>query len=80
MQLSIFHIVFTLCIATSYSTELLQISNGVSYLGQMVHTRAIDDVVLDIPEGSVDHGCGRGHAPCDNAPPPPPPRPPVRIE
>jgi hypothetical protein len=40
MQLSIFCIV---------STRLLQISIGVSYLWQMVYTRAIVDVVPDIP-------------------------------
>jgi hypothetical protein len=62
MQLPSFHIVFTLCIATSYSTGLLQISNGVSYLWQMVHTRAAEDAALDIPEGSTGHGRGRGQA------------------
>jgi hypothetical protein len=46
---------------------LLQISNGVSYLWQMVHTRATEDATLDIPEGSVGHGCGCGQATCDNA-------------
>jgi hypothetical protein len=33
----------------------------------MVHTRATEDVVLDIPEGSADHGHGHGKAPCDSA-------------
>jgi hypothetical protein len=45
----------------------------------MVHTRASDNVVLDVPEGSAvcKHGCG--HPPCGNASPPPP-RPPVSLE
>jgi hypothetical protein len=72
MQLSIYHIVFTLCIATSYSVGLLQKSNGVSYLWQMVHTRAAKDVALDIPEGSISRGRRRGQAPRDNALPSPP--------
>jgi hypothetical protein len=80
MQLSIYHIIFTLCIATSYSTGLLQKSNGVSYLWQMVHTRAIEDAALDIPEGSTSRGRGRGQAPRDNALPSPPPRPSVSLE
>jgi hypothetical protein len=33
----------------------------------MVHTRATEDATLDIPEGSVGHGCGCGQATCDNA-------------
>jgi hypothetical protein len=80
MQLSIYHIVCTLCIATSYSVGLLQKSNGVSYLWQMVHTRAAEDVALDIPEGSVSRGHRRGQAPHDNALPSPPPRPSVSLE
>jgi hypothetical protein len=80
MQLSIFYIVFTLCISTSYSTGLLQISNGVSYVWQMVRTRPTKDVALDIPEGSTGYGRGFGQDPCGNPPPPPPPHPPVRIE
>jgi hypothetical protein len=31
-----------------------------SYLWQMVHTRATDDDVLDIPKGSAPCGRGRG--------------------
>jgi choline-glycine betaine transporter len=62
------YIVFTVCIATSYSTGLLQISNGVSYLWQMVRTRAVEDAVLDITKGSAGCGCGRGHAPRGNPP------------
>jgi hypothetical protein len=31
-----------------------------SYLWQMVHTRATDDDMLDIPEGSALRGCGCG--------------------
>jgi hypothetical protein len=80
MQLPSFHIVFTLCIATSYSTGLLQISNDMSYLWQMVHTRDVEDATLDIPEGSTDRGRGRGQASRGNAPPPPPPRVPASIE
>jgi hypothetical protein len=48
-----------------------------SSLWQMVHTRASEDSILDIPEGSVRHRCGqvpRGGAP------PPLPRPPVSLE
>jgi hypothetical protein len=41
-----------------------------SCLLRMVHTRATEQVVLDIPEGSARRG--RGQAPCANAPPPPP--------
>jgi hypothetical protein len=80
MQLSSFHIVFTLCIAISYSTRLLQISNGVSYLWQMVRTRATEDAMIDILEGSVGYGCGPGQVPRGNPPTPPPSRPPVSIE
>jgi hypothetical protein len=42
-----------------------------------VHTRASEDPIHDIPEGSA--GRGRGQAPCGNAPPPPP-HSPVRLE
>jgi hypothetical protein len=80
MHLSSFHIVFTLCIATSYSTGLLQISNGMSYLWKVVRTRATEDAALDIPEGSAGRGHGRGHAPPGNPPTPPLPRPPISIE
>jgi hypothetical protein len=38
----------------------------------MVHTRATDDDMLDIPEGSAPRGRGRGQPPCGNAPLPPP--------
>jgi hypothetical protein len=50
-----------------------------SCLWQMVRTRATDDDVLDIPEGSAPHGRGRGQPPHGNAPLPPP-RPPVSLE
>jgi hypothetical protein len=59
---------------------MLQISNGVSYLWQMVHTRATEDAALNIPEGSAGRGRGRGKAPCRNPPPLPPLRAPVSIE
>jgi hypothetical protein len=36
----------------------------------MVHTRTFEDSILDIPEGSVGHGCGQ--VPRGGAPPPPP--------
>jgi hypothetical protein len=45
----------------------------------MVRMRATDDDVLDIPEGSAPHGCGRGQPPHGNASPPPP-CPPVGLE
>jgi hypothetical protein len=79
MQLSIFHIVFTFSIAYIVFYWTVTISNGVSYLCQMVHTRATEDVEIDIPEGSAGRGHGRGQAPHGN-PPPPPPCPPVSIE
>jgi hypothetical protein len=44
-----------------------------SCLWQMVHMRATNNDVLDIPEGSTPHGRGRGQPPHGNAPPPPPP-------
>jgi hypothetical protein len=50
-----------------------------SYLWQMMHTRATDDDVLDIPEGFTPCGHGRRQAPRGNAPPPPP-RPSVGLE
>jgi hypothetical protein len=43
-----------------------------SCLWQMVCTRATEDDVLDIPEGSALRGRGRGHPSHGNAPPPPP--------
>jgi hypothetical protein len=48
-----------------------------SSIWQMVRTRTSEDSILDIPEGSVRHGCGQ--VPRDSAPPPPP-RPPVSLE
>jgi hypothetical protein len=45
----------------------------------MVRTRATDDDVLDIPEGSAPRGHGCGQPPHGNAPPPPP-HPPVSLE
>jgi hypothetical protein len=38
----------------------------------MVRTRATDDDVLDMPEGSALHGRGHGQPPRGNAPPSPP--------
>jgi hypothetical protein len=43
-----------------------------SCLWQMVRTRATDDDMLDIPEGTAPRGRGRGHPSHGNAPPPPP--------
>jgi hypothetical protein len=48
MQLPIFYIVFTFYIAYIILYWIVAISNGVSYLWHMVHTRASEDVVLDI--------------------------------
>jgi hypothetical protein len=45
----------------------------------MVNTRASDDDVLDIPEGSALRRRGCGQPPRGNAPPPPP-RPSVSLE
>jgi hypothetical protein len=50
-----------------------------SCLWQMVRTRATDDDVLDISEGSAPCGCGCGQPSRGNAPPPPP-HPPVSLE
>jgi hypothetical protein len=44
----------------------------------MVCTRAIEEVVIYIPEGSAEHG--RGQVPHANAPPPPPRHPLVSLE
>jgi hypothetical protein len=41
-----------------------------SYLWYMVRTRATDDDVLDIPEGSTTRGRGHGQPSRGNAPPP----------
>jgi hypothetical protein len=49
-----------------------------SCLLRMVHMRAAEQVVLDIPEGSARRG--RGQVPRANAPPPPPPHPSVSLE
>jgi hypothetical protein len=49
-----------------------------SYVWQMVCMRATEDVIHDIPMGSV--GRGRGQAPHANAPPSPPPRPLISLE
>jgi hypothetical protein len=38
----------------------------------MLRTRAIEDVVLEIPKGSAGRGHGRWQAPHGNPPPPPP--------
>jgi hypothetical protein len=43
----------------------------------MVHTRIVEELNLDRPEGST--GRGRGQIPSGNAPPPPPP-PPISLE
>jgi hypothetical protein len=80
MQLSIFILYLPYAQLTSYSTGLLQISNDVSYLWQMVRTRATEDVVPDIPEGSTGRGRGRGQALHGNPPPPPPSCAPVSIK
>jgi hypothetical protein len=80
MQLSIFHIVFTFCVAYIIFYWTITISNGVSYLWQMVRTRAIEDVEIDIPEGLADHGHGCGQALHGNPPPPPPSCLPISIE
>jgi hypothetical protein len=45
----------------------------------MVRTRAAEDVMLDIPEGSTGRGHGRGQVPLIN-PLPPPPWAPVSID
>jgi hypothetical protein len=50
-----------------------------SYLWHMMHTRATDDDVFDIPKGSTLRGRGRGQPPRGNAPLPPP-RLPVSLE
>jgi hypothetical protein len=50
-----------------------------SCLWQMVRSRATDDNVLDIPEGSAPCGRDYGQLSRDNAPPPPP-HPPVSLE
>jgi hypothetical protein len=50
-----------------------------SCLWQMVCTRAMEDDVLDIPEGSAPRRRGRGQPSRGNAPPPPP-HPPVSLE
>jgi hypothetical protein len=41
-----------------------------SSIWQMVRTRTSEDSILDIPEGSVERGCGQ--VPRGGAPPPPP--------
>jgi hypothetical protein len=48
-----------------------------SSIWQMVCTRISDDLIIDIPEGSI--GRGHGQVPCGGAPPPPP-CPPVSLE
>jgi hypothetical protein len=50
-----------------------------SCLWQMVRTRATEDDMLDIPEGSAPRGRGRGQPSRGNAPLPPP-HPPVSLE
>jgi hypothetical protein len=74
-----FIIVFTFYIAYIILYWTITISNDVGSLLQIVQTRAIEDATLDIPEGSVGHGRGRGQAPHVN-PPPPPLHAPVSIE
>jgi hypothetical protein len=51
---------------------MVTISNDVSYLWQMVLTRAAKDAMFDIPKGSAGRGHGRGQVPHANPPPPPP--------
>jgi hypothetical protein len=58
---------------------IVAISNDVSYLWQMVGTRATEDAALGIPEGSTGHRCGHGQAP-HASPLPPPPHAPVSID
>jgi hypothetical protein len=41
-----------------------------SSIWQMVHTRTVEELNLDSPEGSAGHG--RGQIPRGGAPPPPP--------
>jgi hypothetical protein len=48
-----------------------------SSIWQMVRTRTSEDSILDVPEGSVEHG--HGQVPRGGAPPPPP-QPPVSLE
>jgi hypothetical protein len=48
-----------------------------SSIWQMVHTRTVEELNLDRPEGSA--GRGRGQIPCGDASTPPPP-PPVSLE
>jgi hypothetical protein len=80
MQLAISYIVFTLCIVYIIFYWTIAISNGVSYLWQMMHTRAAEDVELYIPNGCVCLGRGHGQVPCGNPSTPPRPHPPVSIE
>jgi hypothetical protein len=75
-----FYIVFTLCKLALYSTGLSHVSNGASYLWQMVHTRSTEESVLDIPEQSIGRGQPLHGPPRGNAPPPPPLRPPVSLK
>jgi hypothetical protein len=48
-----------------------------SSISQMVRTRTSKDLILDIPEGSIEHG--RGQVPCGGASTPPP-HPPISLE
>jgi hypothetical protein len=58
---------------------MVTISSDVSYLWQMVRTRATEDATFDIPKGSSNPSRGRGQVLHAN-PPPPPLRAPVSIE
>jgi hypothetical protein len=55
----------------------MQISNDAKLNMQMAHTRTVEELNLDRPEGSA--GCGHCQIPHGDAPPPPP-LPPVSLE
>jgi hypothetical protein len=65
---------FALCLPyASLHHNLLDVCKYVmvqSSIWQMVRTRTSEDSILDIPEGSVERGCGQ--VPRGGAPPPPP--------
>jgi hypothetical protein len=65
-----FHVLFTFYTAHIILYWPVAISNDVSYLRQMVQTRAAEDAALDIPEGSAERGRGRGQASHANPPAP----------
>jgi hypothetical protein len=73
MQLTLLYILYSLMhrlhhiLLNHYDYIMMQ-----SCLWQMVCTRATEDDVLDIPEGSAPRRCGRGQPSRGNAPLPPP--------